>query len=247
MVWSHSCEKFPRSRQRWQSSLASNDVFTHNTWTWTVNMSSHSTQATINELIAGSFGGAAQVLVGQPLDTIKTRAQIAPSQLALSLRESTTLKCSIFGHRGHVRESTPSMVIVLLDINHPQERAHGYFVPNITQRGFLRFIQRYSQVSFDLFWAQNVLISGMLSPLLGIAGVNSLLFAAYGTSQRIISPFPNLSLKQIAAAGTMAGAANAILASPGKSSRISSSNADWSNNSGNVQSQDARTIRSSYG
>lgn len=38
-----------------------------------------STQATVNELIAGSFGGAAQVLVGQPLDTIKTRAQVAPS------------------------------------------------------------------------------------------------------------------------------------------------------------------------
>jgi solute carrier family 25 carnitine/acylcarnitine transporter 20/29 len=37
------------------------------------------TQATVNELISGSFGGAAQVLVGQPLDTIKTRAQIAPS------------------------------------------------------------------------------------------------------------------------------------------------------------------------
>ena len=39
------------------------------------------TQATINELIAGSVGGAAQVLVGQPLDTIKTRAQIAPSSV----------------------------------------------------------------------------------------------------------------------------------------------------------------------
>lgn len=39
------------------------------------------TQATINELLAGSVGGAAQVLVGQPLDTIKTRAQIAPSEL----------------------------------------------------------------------------------------------------------------------------------------------------------------------
>jgi len=38
------------------------------------------TQATINELLAGSVGGAAQVLVGQPLDTIKTRAQIAPSK-----------------------------------------------------------------------------------------------------------------------------------------------------------------------
>jgi solute carrier family 25 (mitochondrial carnitine/acylcarnitine transporter), member 20/29 len=54
----------------------------------------------------------------------------------------------------------------------------------------------------------------MLSPLLGIAGVNSLLFASYGTSKRIISPFSQLSLEQIAAAGAMAGAANAILASP---------------------------------
>ncbi|TFY52267.1 hypothetical protein EVG20_g10626 [Dentipellis fragilis] len=88
---------------------------------------------TVNELIAGSVGGAAQVLVGHPLDTIKTRAQIAPS---------------------------------------------------------------------------------MASPLLGIAGVNSLLFAAYGASRRIISPFPQLSLKETAAAGAMAGAANAVLASP---------------------------------
>ena len=56
---------------------------------------------------------------------------------------------------------------------------------------------------------------GMFSPLVGIAGVNSLLFASYGVSKRIISPFPNLSLKEIAAAGAMAGAANAILASPG--------------------------------
>jgi solute carrier family 25 (mitochondrial carnitine/acylcarnitine transporter), member 20/29 len=56
---------------------------------------------------------------------------------------------------------------------------------------------------------------GMASPLIGIAGVNSLLFASYGVSKRIISPFPDLSLKQIALAGSMAGAANAILASPG--------------------------------
>lgn len=38
-----------------------------------------------NELLAGSVGGAAQVLVGQPLDTIKTRAQIAPSLVHLSI------------------------------------------------------------------------------------------------------------------------------------------------------------------
>lgn len=40
---------------------------------------------TVNELIAGSFGGAAQVLVGQPLDTVKTRAQIAPSDYHVQL------------------------------------------------------------------------------------------------------------------------------------------------------------------
>ncbi|KAG6833607.1 hypothetical protein H0H87_004234 [Tephrocybe sp. NHM501043] len=54
----------------------------------------------------------------------------------------------------------------------------------------------------------------MASPLLGIAGVNSLLFASYGISKRIISPFPQLSLKETALAGAMAGAANAVLASP---------------------------------
>ena len=59
----------------------------------------------------------------------------------------------------------------------------------------------------------------MASPLIGIAGVNSLLFAAYGASKRLISPFPQLSLQEIAAAGAMAGAANAILASPGRLQR----------------------------
>lgn len=55
----------------------------------------------------------------------------------------------------------------------------------------------------------------MASPLLGIAGVNSLLFASYAISKRVVSPFPDLSLPQIAAAGAMAGAANSVLASPG--------------------------------
>ena len=56
---------------------------------------------------------------------------------------------------------------------------------------------------------------GMLSPLLGIAGVNSLLFASYGLAKRVVTPFGELSLPQIALAGAMAGAANAVLASPG--------------------------------
>ena len=60
------------------------------------------TVETINELIAGSFGGAAQVLVGQPLDTIKTRAQIAPSSVSCPLFHELTILSCVKPHRGHV-------------------------------------------------------------------------------------------------------------------------------------------------
>jgi solute carrier family 25 carnitine/acylcarnitine transporter 20/29 len=66
----------------------------------------------------------------------------------------------------------------------------------------------------------DIFFVGMASPLLGIAGVNSLLFASYGISKRIITPFPQLSLKEIALAGAMAGMVNAVLASPGTRSLI---------------------------
>jgi solute carrier family 25 carnitine/acylcarnitine transporter 20/29 len=56
--------------------------------------------------------------------------------------------------------------------------------------------------------------AGMASPLVGMTGVNALLFAAYGAARRLISPFPELSLAQTAAAGALAGAANTVLASP---------------------------------
>jgi hypothetical protein len=61
---------------------------------------------------------------------------------------------------------------------------------------------------------------GMASPLLGIAAVNSLLFAAYNVSKRAINPFHEHTLPQIALAGSMAGAANSILASPGEHGSI---------------------------
>ncbi|KAJ7076971.1 mitochondrial carrier [Mycena belliarum] len=114
--------------------------------------------ATVNELLAGSVGGAAQVLVGQPLDTVKTRAQIAPK----------------------------GMFKGPMDIIMQTVRKEGFFA----------------------------LYKGMASPLLGIAGVNSLLFASYAAARRAVSPFGQLTLPQTALAGSMAGAANAILASP---------------------------------
>lgn len=99
-----------------------------------------------------------QVLVGQPLDTIKTRAQIAPLGM----------------FRG------------------PMDVARKTW----TQEGFLAFYK------------------GLLSPLVGVAGVNALLFGAYTVSKRIVSPYPDLTIPQTALAGSMAGAVNSILASP---------------------------------
>ena len=52
---------------------------------------------TVNELIAGSVGGAAQVLVGQPLDTVKTRAQIAPREFRLTVTSRQDLIVGDFG------------------------------------------------------------------------------------------------------------------------------------------------------
>lgn len=51
--------------------------------------------------------------------------------------------------------------------------------------------------------------------MVGIAAVNSLLFAANTAARRLLSPYPDqLSISQIAAAGSMAGAVQAVLASP---------------------------------
>ena len=70
----------------------------------------------MNELLAGSAAGAAQVLVGQPFDTIKTRAQIAPSSFSSYPTFSTTVLTSWdLTCRGHVcepvlhRDMSPSL------------------------------------------------------------------------------------------------------------------------------------------
>jgi solute carrier family 25 carnitine/acylcarnitine transporter 20/29 len=56
--------------------------------------------------------------------------------------------------------------------------------------------------------------AGMASPLLGVAGVNSLLFASNAYARKLVSPYPNLSIAQVATAGAMAGAVQSLLASP---------------------------------
>ncbi|GAA5922840.1 uncharacterized protein JCM15063_003443 [Sporobolomyces koalae] len=115
-------------------------------------------QSTAASLISGSMGGMAQVLVGQPLDTIKTRAQTA----------------------------IPGQFKGPLDIATQTIKKEGFFA----------------------------LYKGMASPLIGIAGVNSLLFAANNYARKLVSPFPDLTIPQIMLAGSMAGVVQAVLASP---------------------------------
>ncbi|GAA5878222.1 hypothetical protein JCM3774_005847 [Rhodotorula dairenensis] len=110
-------------------------------------------------LIAGSAGGMCQVIAGNPLDVLKTRAQLA----------------------------APGQYKGTLDIA----------LQTFRNEGILAFYK------------------GVTPPLVGIAAVNSLLFAANTTARRLISPYPDrLSIAQVATAGALAGAVQAVLASP---------------------------------
>lgn len=108
------------------------------------------------------------------------------------------------------------------------QNQEGMFVSNPSYIGDVRFISLTCAYCPNQRGPSDILVQtlrkegffalykGMASPLLGIAGVNSLLFAAYGASKRLISPYPQLSLTETAGAGALAGAVNAILASPGE-------------------------------
>ncbi|BGP21306.1 hypothetical protein JCM10295v2_000179 [Rhodotorula toruloides] len=115
--------------------------------------------STAASLIAGSVGGMAQVISGNPLDVLKTRSQLAaPGQFKGTLDLATQ---------------------------------------TFRNEGILAFYK------------------GVTPPLVGIAAVNSLLFAANTAARRLISPYPDrLSIGQVATAGAMAGAVQAVLASP---------------------------------
>lgn len=54
----------------------------------------------------------------------------------------------------------------------------------------------------------------MASPLLGVAAQNSLLFTAFSVSKRLVAADTQLSIPQVALAGSLAGGANALLSSP---------------------------------
>ncbi|GAA6008973.1 uncharacterized protein JCM10292_001742 [Rhodotorula paludigena] len=115
--------------------------------------------STAASLVAGSVGGMAQVLTGNPLDVLKTRAQLAaPGQF----------------------KGTADIAL-----------------QTFRNEGALAFYK------------------GVTPPLVGIAAVNSLLFGANTVARRMISPFPDrMSIAEIAAAGSIAGAVQAVLASP---------------------------------
>lgn len=61
----------------------------------------------------------------------------------------------------------------------------------------------------------------MASPLIGVAGVNSLLFLSNNYARKLVSPFgPNLSIPQVALAGAMAGAVQRCARLSGKTEQV---------------------------
>lgn len=146
------------------------------------------TSSALKDFLAGAVGGASQVLVGQPLVSREAEGR--------TWKYTSILTAILYPpHSAHCFQDTIK--------TRAQVAPHGMFkgpmdvaVQTIKNEGFM------------------ALYKGMLSPLIGIAGVNSLLFAAYSYGKKIISPYPELTLAQTAGAGAFAGAANAILASP---------------------------------
>ena len=106
-----------------------------------------STLEIANELIAGSFGGAAQVLVGQPLDTVKTRAQIAPSTPLLthtSMCQTNRLTPFIPYNRGHVCQFHSCFYASISSEPRLAERAHGHSDADGKKRGRSGTLQRFA-------------------------------------------------------------------------------------------------------
>ena len=67
------------------------------------------------------------------------------------------------------------------------------------------------------------LYRGITPPLLGVAGVNSLLFASNAYARKLVNPFgpESLTIGQVAIAGSMAGAVQSLLASPVEMFKVS--------------------------
>ena len=82
----------------------------------------------------------------------------------------------------------------------------------------------------------------MASPLLGVAGVNSLLFGSFVVSKRLVSPYPNLTIAQTALAGAMAGAVTSTLAGPVEMFKIKYAPFFLRHLSSLLEGQDARTV-----
>jgi hypothetical protein len=138
-----------------------------------------STLETTNELVAGSFGGAAQVLVGQPLDTFKTRARIAPSSvhppspIPLCVRLTTSPRSNLIIEDMFVSAISASMPVFRLNPLRRKGPRTYWCRPHI-QRAF-RYLVRLTAPSSPL----TCLLSTMNAQgwPRRIAGVNSLLLS----------------------------------------------------------------------
>lgn len=130
----------------------------------------------------------AQVTVGQPMDTIKTRLQIeGPSGRFAGPMDCLRKTIHNEGFLGLYKGIGLSGSLVNRNFD------------------FLKECQ-LTDVHAN-FWTCNTNNIGMASPLVGVAAVNALLFSAYSNLKKIQEPYPGgqLTLGQIGIAGSGAG------------------------------------------
>ncbi|CAO1621932.1 unnamed protein product [Parajaminaea phylloscopi] len=143
------------------------------------------------DFLAGTAGGVASLLVGQPFDTIKTRLQ-AQSAIQFS---SSVLSPSLSSST-----SSPLLRSIPVSSNGPRiyQSATDAFRVIVREEKFLG------------------LFKGIASPMLGVAAMNASIFGSYGLALRLqgCDPSNTGTLFQILVAGCVSGVISALITTP---------------------------------
>lgn len=145
--------------------------------------------STLVDFVAGTAGGMASLLVGQPFDTIKTRlqAQGAASTLIAHTLSSSSPSSPLV-HQSSAVSSSPRLYRSATD-------ALGIIV---REESFLG------------------LFKGVSGPILGVAAMNASIFGSYGLALRFQcrKPSDKATLWQTLLAGCASGVVSALITSP---------------------------------
>ncbi|CAO1629869.1 unnamed protein product [Sympodiomycopsis kandeliae] len=161
------------------------------------------------DFVAGTAGGVASLLVGQPFDTIKTRLQA----------QTTSNRSSTSSSNGRAARNASSPLL-----GHASDAANRCAMTTSTlQPSAAATAPRYYKSATDAFRIIVKeekflgLFKGVTSPMLGVAAMNACIFGSYGLALRFqTSPesSSHATLGHIMLAGCASGIASSFITSP---------------------------------